>query len=67
MSKVSWDKSAMTKAYASKWGLDIEWLKAEHESQLFTQRVSGDLATGEEEELDTQRAQDSNPLMNKKM
>ena len=42
-------------------------LKVEHESQLFAQSISGDLVTSAEEELGTQRAHDSNSLMNIKM
>lgn len=38
-------------------------LKIERESQHFAQSISGDLTTSEEEELGTQRAQDSNFLM----
>lgn len=37
MSNISWVKSVITKAYASKWDLDIALLKTEHESQIFVQ------------------------------
>lgn len=57
----------MTNAYTSKWNLDMARLKVKHENQLFAQSLSGDLATSEEEELGTQRAQNSNSLMNIKM
>lgn len=57
----------MTKAYSGNGGLDIARLKVKHESQLFAQSVSGVLATSEEEELGTQRAQNSNSLINIKM
>lgn len=67
MSKVNWDKSITTNAYTSKWNLDMARLKVKHENQLFAQSLSGDLATSEEEELGTQRAQNSNSLMNIKM
>lgn len=42
-------------------------LKVEHESYFFTQSVSGDLATSEKEDLDMQRAQHCNSLMNIEM
>lgn len=57
----------MTKAYASKWDLSMAQLKVEHESYFFTQSVSGDLATSEKEDLDMQRAQHCNSLMNIEM
>lgn len=39
-------------------------IKVEYESQLFAQSISFCPVTSKEEELDTQRAQDSNSLMN---
>lgn len=58
------DKPVTTKASKNKRGLKNSMIKVEYESQHFAQSISYCPVTNKEEEVGTQRAQDSNSLMN---